>query len=403
MHFARRTRFDQTPSPFTAAVHAARAADAAGALDDLTESNPTRIHLIDLTSQVARLGHAGGAAYDPDPLGHPAARAAVARYHEDRGSSLDPSQITLTSGTSEGYGFLFKLLCERGDRVLVPAPSYPLFDFLAASEDIVLTPYPLVREHGFRPDLDAIVRAIDDAGAAPARAILLVHPNNPTGSFVWERDAEAIERIAADRGLALIVDEVFGDYAFEPLAPKRLRSFAGRSVALTFVLSGLSKVALLPQLKLGWIAASGPDALVKEAMARLEVLADTYLSVGTPVQRALPDLLADRHAAQEAMRARTATNLAATDEAIRSLGETAPVRRLPVDGGWYATLEVPRISTEDEWVRVLLDRARAIVHPGYFFDFADEGALVVSLLPDPSRFRAAIDRVARVITEACGG
>ena len=396
MKFARRTDWDPSEGAFARAVTAARSRGVD--LADLTESNPTRAGLFDATPLVAALGHPRGVAYAPDALGHPSARAAVAAYYEERQIALDPGRIVLTASTSEAYGYLFKLLCERGDRVLVPAPSYPLFEFLAASEDVVIATYPLVREEQWRIDMGALARSIDDR----TRAILLVHPNNPTGSLARRDEAEALERLANERGLALIVDGVFGDYPLGDLRADRLPSFAGRAGALTFVLSGLSKVIAMPQLKLAWIAASGPEPFVRDAMARLEVLADTYLSVGTPVQLALPDLFAARASVQGAIRDRTLANLRALDEAITSLGPSSVVRRLHVDAGWYAILEVPKIFTDDEWIALLLDRARAIVHPGYFFDFTDDGFLVVSLLPPPEIFRAAITRCLTVIADACG-
>ena len=397
MRFARRTSWDRSEGRFTRAVAAARGRGVR--LADLTESNPTRAGLFDATPLVAHLGHPRGASYVPDALGHPVAREAVAAYYAERGLGVDPARTVLTASTSEAYGYLFKLLCERGDRILVPAPSYPLFEFLGASEDVTLTHYPLVREHGWHIDLDALSRSIDDR----TRAILLVHPNNPTGSLARRDEAAALERIAAERGLALIVDEVFGDYPLAPLPADRLPSFAGRDGALTFVLSGLSKVLALPQLKLAWTVVSGPDALAREATARLEVIADTYLSVGTPVQLALPDLFAARAGVQRALRERTTTNLAALDAALSALGPSAVVRRLPADAGWYAILEVPRIHSDDAWIEILLERAAAIVHPGYFFDFESEGFLVVSLLPEPATFRAAIDRALAILTDECEG
>jgi aspartate/methionine/tyrosine aminotransferase len=362
---------------------------------DLTESNPTRCGLGG-GELVALLGHPRGAVYAPVALGHPDARAAVAAYYADRGLAASPERICLAASTSEAYGWLFKLLCERGDEVLVPAPSYPLFSFLAALEDAVLVPYPLARAEGFRVDLGALEAAVGPR----SRAVVLVHPNNPTGSFVRRDDAAALARLCRDRGLALIADEVFGDYPFDALPESRLPSFAGEREALTFVLSGLSKVVAQPQLKLGWIAASGPDALVAEAMARLEVIADTYLSVSTPVQLALPEILARRGPIQAAVRSRTAANLAAADAAIAAAGEHAPVRRLAADGGWYAVLEVPRTREEDAWVERLAREDGVLVHPGYFFDFAEEGHLVVSLLPEVEAFREAIGKVARRLAEA---
>jgi alanine-synthesizing transaminase len=397
MRFARRTDWDRSEGRFARAVAEARRRGYP--LTDLTESNPTRAALFDAAVLIERLGHPRGVAYAPDALGHPAACEAVVAYYAERDLRVDPARTLLTASTSEAYGYLFKLLCERGDRVLVPAPSYPLFDFLAASEDITLTPYSLVREHGWRLDLDAIEGAIDDR----TRAVLLVHPNNPTGSLARRDEAAALERICAERGLALIVDEVFGDYPLAPLPEDRLPSFAGRDAALTFVLSGLSKVLALPQLKLAWTVVSGPEPLAREATARLEVIADTYLSVGTPVQLALPELLSVRREVQAAVRERTTANLAALDEALAALGPGAVVRRLPVDAGWYAILEVPRIHGDDTWIELLLERAAAVVHPGYFFDLDRDGFLVVSLLPEAHLFRDAAFRVLRAVTDECDG
>jgi alanine-synthesizing transaminase len=391
--FSRRTAWDLSENPL--ARELARARASGRALADLTESNPTRAGFGG-ERLVALLGDPRGAAYAPEPLGHPAARAAVARYYEERGLALDAERVCLSASTSEAYGWIFKLLCERGDEVLVPAPSYPLFAFLAALEDVELVTYPLVREEGFRVDLGAL----EEAAASPrARAILLVHPNNPTGSLVRRDEAAAIEAIAARRGIALVVDEVFGDYARADLSRDRLPSFVGPREALTFVLSGLSKVVALPQLKLGWIATLGPDDLAREALARLEVIADTYLSVNTPVQLALPEILAARGPIQAGIRARTDANLAAVDAAIAALGEGAAVRRLASDGGWYAILEVPRTRDEDGWVELLVRDEGVIVHPGYFFDMDREGYLVVSLLPEPAVFGDAIGRVVARIGE----
>lgn len=386
--FSRRTAWDRSDNALSQLLAEARAAGRA--LVDLTEGNPTRVGLGG-AELVPLLGHPRGAAYAPAALGHAAAREAVARYYAERGLAIAAERVCLSASTSEAYGWLFKLLCERGDEVLIPAPSYPLFSFLAALEDVTLVPYPLVREEGFRADLAALEARIGPR----TRAITLVHPNNPTGSFVRRDEAAAIEQIARRRGLALVVDEVFGDYAHGALRPDRLPSFAGERAALTFVLSGLSKVTAMPQVKLGWIVTLGPDAIAAEAMGRLEVIADTYLSVSTPVQLALPEILAQRGPIQAAIRSRVQANLAALDAAIEALGSEAPVRRLPVDGGWYATIEVPRTRDEDAWVELLLREDGVIVHPGYFFDFAGEGYLVVSLLPREEAFREAIGRVAR--------
>lgn len=385
VRFAARTGWDLTENRLAAVLAEARAAGRP--LCDLTESNPTRCGIVDNDPLIALLGHPRGARYEPASLGHPDARAAVARYYEERGLAVDPARVVLSASTSEAYGWILKLLAERGDEILVPEPSYPLFEFLACLEDVKLTPYPLVREEGWRIDLGALERAVGPR----TRAVVLVHPNNPTGSFARREEAEALEAIAAARGLSLVVDEVFGDYAHRTLPPDRLPSFAGRQGALTFVLSGLSKVVALPQVKLGWIAVSGPPEIAAAALSRLEVIADTYLSVSTPVQLALPELLAARTPIQAAILARVRRNLAALDEALAAAGGAA--RRLPVDGGWYAILEVPRLHDEDAWVELLVREEGVIVHPGYFFEMPRDGFLVVSLLPEPGAFAEAARRL----------
>lgn len=400
--FSRRTSWDRTPNALTRHLAEVRARGITPV--DLTESNPTRAEVVPAPlarAMVAELGAPRGVAYAPDPLGVAEARAAIARDYAARGRTIDAARVVVSASTSEAYAWLFKLLCDRGDRVLVPRPSYPLFDWLAGLEEVELQPYPLLREEGFRLDLDAIARAVDAGDAAdPAhatRAILLVHPNNPTGSFVRRDDAAALEAFAAERGLALIVDEVFGDYAHGTLSPDRLPSFAGHDAALTFVLSGLSKVVALPQFKLGWTVVSGPTALAEEAIARLEMIADTYLSVSTPVQLALPALLERRPEVQRAILARVTANLGTLDAAIAAHG-AGLCRRLAVEGGWYAILDVPRTRSEDEWVDHLVD-AGVIVHPGYFFELDREGYLVVSLLPREAEFAGAIEIVVRAIAE----
>lgn len=384
-----RTRFRLEQNALSKAIDEARAR---GPLVDLTESNPTRCGIAPGIEMIGQLAHPRGARYEPIAIGMREAREAVAAYYGDRGITVDPEHVVLSASTSEAYGWLFKLLCDRDDSVLVPQPSYPLFDYLASLEDVRLLPYPLVREERFRIDLEALERAIEPK----TRAILVVHPNNPTGTFARRDEAEALERLAQAHGLALIVDEVFADYAWGPLPPDRLPTFAGRDRALTFVLSGLSKVVGLPQVKLGWMLANGPASTLASAFARLEVIADTYLSVGTPIQLALPGILAQRTGVQEQIRARVAQNLASLD---RSLAAHPAVRRLPSDGGWCAILEVPRTQGDEAWAEFLVRELGVVVHPGWFFDFAREGHLVVSLLPEPQLFATAVERVISRVAE----
>ncbi|MBI2395209.1 MAG: pyridoxal phosphate-dependent aminotransferase [Deltaproteobacteria bacterium] len=379
-----RTRFRLEHNLLARAV-----ADARRPLVDLTESNPTRCGLSPGGEMLGELAHPRGARYEPVAIGMPEARGAVAAYYESRGVQVDPERVVLSASTSEAYGWLFKLLCDRDDAVLVPQPSYPLFEYLATLEDVRLAPYPLLREERFRVDLAALERAIDER----TRAILVVHPNNPTGTFARFDEAEALEHLARRNGLALIVDEVFGDYAWGALPGDRLPTFAGRANALTFVLSGLSKVVGLPQLKLGWIVANGPGTALEAAFSRLEVIADTYLSVATPIQLALRAILDNRAGVQGQIRARVADNLAALD---RALADHPSVRRLPSDGGWSAILEVPRTRADEAWAELLVREEGVIVHPGWFFELDREGYLVVSLLPEafPSVIGPVIARLA---------
>jgi aspartate/methionine/tyrosine aminotransferase len=374
----------------TIAVTTARASGRA--LVDLTESNPTRAGMFEIGTLVAELGHPRGTVYEPAPLGHPEARRAVAGYYGSRGVPVDADRIVLSASTSEAYAWIMSLLCDPGDAILVPHPSYPLLGWLAASQGVRLVGYPLVREAGFRIDLDELRRAID----ARTRGIILVHPNNPTGSFVRKDEALALAELARQHDLALVVDEVFGDYAFDRLPDGAVASFACEASApLVFTMSGISKVLLLPQCKLGWTVVSGDAAKVNEALARLELVADTFLSVATPVQLALPAMLEKRPAVQRAVLERLRENLRALDDAIADLGPTAPVRRLPVAGGWYAVLEVPRLHDEDQWVELLVREEGVVVHPGHFFDFDRDGFLVVSLLPPLAIFRDGVRRLVR--------
>jgi aspartate/methionine/tyrosine aminotransferase len=386
--FSARTSWDRTANPLTIAVERARASGRA--LIDLTESNPTRTGIAETEALVAELGHPRGTLYEPAPLGHAEARRAVAAYYASRNLAVDADRIVLSASTSEAYAWIMALLCDPGDAILVPRPSYPLLGWIAASQGVRLAGYPLVRDAGFRIDLDELRRAID----ARTRGIVLVHPNNPTGSFVRRDEALALAELAKQYDLALIVDEVFGDYAIEGLPEGAVASFAGdTSAPLVFAMSGLSKVLLLPQCKLGWTVVSGNPTNAREALARLELVADTFLSVATPVQLALPALFAHRGAVQRAVLERLRQNLGALDEAIAALGPTAPMRRLPIAGGWYAVLEVPRLHDEDDWVELLVREDGVIVHPGHFFDFDRDGFLVVSLLPARDVFREGVRRL----------
>ena len=301
---------------------------------------------------------------------------------------MSTDRILLTASTSEAYAYLFKLLADAGDHVLVPRPSYPLFEFLAGMEGLIVQPYPLEYHGAWSIDLDALAAAISER----TRAIVLVNPNNPTGSFVKQLELEAIVALCAERQIALISDEVFSDYAFVP-DPRRVSTLVDASGALSFSMSGLSKISGLPQMKLGWIVVNGPAHLRRQAMERLEWIADTYLSVGTPVQCAAAALLAAGEHVQRQIRERTAANLA-TARALLA-GSAAGI--LAVEGGWYITLQVPRTRSEEEWTLDLLSRADVLVQPGFFYDFPSEAYLVVSLLTASAPFREGLERLAALL------
>ena len=360
---------------------------------DLTETNPTRCGFgYPAADILGALGNPAALEYAPDPRGLLAAREAIAGLYAARRAPVAADDIVLTASTSEAYSFLFRLLADPGDRILVPAPSYPLFDLLGRLNDVTLVPYPLIPDAGFAIDLDALEAAVDDS----TRAILVVSPGNPSGAFLKRSERDGLARIASSHGLALICDEVFGDYAFGD-DPSRVETLAGFPECLTFVLNGLSKMLALPQMKLAWIVASGPGADAAEALQRLEVIADVYLSVGTPIAQALPSLLALRPAIQTMVRERTGENLAYLLSRTRmAVGGSACSVRSP-EGGWSAIVEIPRTRSEEEWALRLLEADGLFVHPGYFFDFPDEGRLVVSLLPRPATFREGIAALMRRI------
>jgi alanine-synthesizing transaminase len=382
--FSRRSRFERSPNAL--AVATARRRASGGDLLDLTESNPTRVGLgFPREALLAALADARAATYEPDPLGLPGAREAIAGYYADRGVRVAPERIVVTASTSEAYSLLFKLLADPGDEVLVPVPSYPLFDLLATLDAVRAAPYPLAWDGEWHLDRAALAGAIGPR----TRALVAVSPNNPTGSFLKADELALLAGLCQERGLPLVCDEVFADYSFAPDL-RRAPSALARGEALAFALGGLSKVAALPQLKVGWLAAAGPAPLVEEAMARLEIAADTYLSPSTPSQLAVPRVLARRALGQDPLRARLAENLAA----LRALRPAeAPWQTLPVEGGWSAILQVPRVHTEEEWACALVEEDGVLVHPGFFFDFPREGFLALSLIVEPPLFREAIRRL----------
>ena len=373
-----------------------RALDAARATGseilDLTVSNPTRAGLpYDAASIVGAFADPRMLDYAPLPFGLAGAREAVAKDFAAHGHEVDPSRVVLTASTSEAYAFLFKLLCDPGDEVLVPQPSYPLFEHLAAFESVTLVPYSIAYDGAWHVDV-ASVRA----GVGPrTRAVLLVSPNNPTGSYVKRDELGAL----ASLGLPLVSDEVFARYALTE-DPARPWSALEATDALVFAMSGLSKLAALPQMKAAWTVVGGPRALVAGALARLELIADSFLSVSTPVQNALPQLLASRHPAEQAIVRRTRANLASLRASIPA---DSAASLLHVEGGWYATLRVPRTATEEAWVLELLSRDHVHVHPGHFFDFREEAHLIVSLLTPESTFAEGCRRILARVAASVGG
>ena len=388
--FSSRLRFGGTanaPAGLTtnAITHALSTLRLAGTpLLDLTETNPTKVGVPYPSAIAGALADPAVLSYVPEPLGLPSAREAVARDGLRSGAHVDASRVVLTTSTSEAYALLFKLLCDAGDSVLVPQPSYPLFESLAALEAVRADPYRLEYHGRWSIDRDSLLGAL----SSRTRAILIVTPNNPTGSMLRASDREWLVRLAAERDLAIISDEVFRDFLLEPAADAT--SLSGESRALTFVLGGLSKSAGLPQMKLGWIVVSGPDAAAAQAIDELEVICDTYLSVTTSVQIAAPALIEAGRDIRAAIHARISENLAALQ---RALAGESPVSLLTPEGGWSAVLRVPATESEETLVLRLLNEFHVIVHPGYFFDFATEAFLVVSLLPAADDFAEGIRRV----------
>ncbi|HMD34209.1 MAG TPA: pyridoxal phosphate-dependent aminotransferase [Vicinamibacterales bacterium] len=372
-----------------------RLADAVGRLRaagrsfiDLTESNPTRAGFDYPGDLLAPLSHAASRVYAPAPLGSMEAREAVAREYERRGLTVAPDRVVLTSSTSEAYSWLFKLLTDAGDEVLVPRPSYPLFDHLTRLDLVTTRPYDLEYHGSWSIDFAAVERALTPR----TRAVLIVSPNNPTGSFVSVAELDRLSALCAPRGVALIADEVFADYALEPDAAPAAGRVSARRDVLSFALGGLSKTVGLPQLKLGWMAVSGPDALVAAALARLEIIGDAYLPVSTPVQVAAASLLAAGGHVRRQIAARVVANYRALRSAVAQAPSCAVLRD---DAGWYAVLQVPTFESEEQLVVSLLERDGVLTHPGYFFDFARGSFLVVSLLPPPDVFADGLNRVLR--------
>jgi alanine-synthesizing transaminase len=433
--FSERTNWQLAQNRFTQALEEVRSGGAR--VLDLTVSNPTRAGLrYDESVILGALASRRALDYDPQSKGLLFAREAVAGYYRElhgRGerdvasaasTHVNPEQIVLTTSTSEGYSFVFRLLCNAGDELLVPKPSYPLFEFLADLQDVRLVPYPLIYDHGWQMDFPSLEKAVTER----TRGVVVVHPNNPTGSYVSAGEFDSLNAFCREHGLAVIVDEVFLDYG---LAERRAgaetntrspsassgqalhapvdrdspihrlgrddngiehASFAGNQEVLTFTLSGLSKIAALPQMKVAWVVTSGPRELASAAMGRLEVIADTYLSMSAPIQWAVPALLEQRKNIQGQLLERVTKNLAELD---RQLAGQKACERLSVEGGWYAVLRVPVTRSDEELAIELVREKSVLVHPGHFYDFPSDGYLVLSLITAEGEFTEGIGRVLR--------
>ena len=388
--FSHRSDWKLTPNRFTEVQQQLRAAGME--VLDLTVSNPTRAELYyDAETILQSLINPGATDYDPQPKGLLTARQAVTNYylkqHEE--FDIDPESVVLTTSTSEGYSYVFRLLCNPEDEILVPKPSYPLFEFLADLQDVKLVPYPLIYDHGWQIDFPSLYKAVNHR----TRAVVVVHPNNPTGSYVSATERTELNNFCREYNLALIVDEVFLDYAHD--GASRM-TFAANQHALTFTLSGLSKISGLPQMKLAWVVTSGPSEQVNAALARLEVIADTYLSMNAPIQLAAPVLLEQRKNIQPLLLDRVRANLEDLD---RGIARQKTCQRLSVEGGWYAVLRAPVTQSDEDLAIDILRKMSVLLHPGHFYDFPSDGHLIVSLITPPKQFREGMGRVLELMNK----
>jgi aspartate/methionine/tyrosine aminotransferase len=383
--FSQRTNWTLTPNRHAQALEQLRAAGTP--ILDLTASNPTNCGFhYDAAAILEAFRNPGALTYEPQPRGLLHAREEVARYYmQDHHAAVNPESIFLTTSTSEAYSYVFRLLCNAHDEILVPKPSYPLFEFLADLQDVTLVPYALEYAHGWFIDFRSVTRALTPR----TRAILLVHPNNPTGSFLQAEEVNRLNKLCHERNLSLIVDEVFLDY---PFAGAQRATFAANQESLTFTLSGLSKIAALPQMKAAWVVTTGPPSLVHPALERLDVIADTYLSLNAPTQWALPTLLDQRRSLQPQILQRVRENRAR----LQALVTQHPSwELLDADGGWYAVLRLPASLSDEDFAIEILQTHHVLVHPGHFYDFGGGDYLVISLLTPPDTFGEGISRLMR--------
>ena len=377
--FADRTNWNLKANPLSEALAQHRAAGKP--LLDLTISNPTECGFeYDSRAILQALANPASLAYDPDPKGLLTARQAVAAYYAARATEVPADNIILTTSTSEAYSYVFRMLCNLGDEILVPEPSYPLFAYLADIQDVKLVRYPLDYDYGWQINFHALQQAIN----ARTRGVIIVHPNNPTGHFTKPHELGRLNEICSSRDLAIIADEVFLDFALQGDAPF---TFAQNSATLTFTMSGLSKISGLPQMKAAWLITSGTKQLMSEALPRMEIIADTYLSMNATVQHAIPALLDQRHPFQKQLSARVRTNL---DQLDQKLALQKSCARLVVEAGWYAVLRVPATRSDEDLAIELLTEKNVYVHPGHFYDFSSDGFLILSLITPEEEFAAGM-------------
>ncbi|HLW53194.1 MAG TPA: pyridoxal phosphate-dependent aminotransferase [Candidatus Angelobacter sp.] len=386
--FADRTNWNLASNPLAEAL--ARHRQSGRRLIDLTASNPTECGFhYNAEAILSALRQPGALEYHPDPRGLRSARQAVSQYYAAMGNQVDVDDMVLTTSTSEAYSFAFRLLANPGDEILIPAPSYPLFDFLADIQDVNATPYPLFYDHGWQIDLHALERAI----TSRTRGVVVVHPNNPTGHFTKPEEIAQLNAVCMERHVAIVADEVFLDFSLQTAKPT---TFVANKGALALTLSGLSKISGLPQMKFAWLVVAGPEEQKRDALARLEMIADTYLSLNTPVQLAAPALLEQRAGFQQQLMQRLRENLRELDS---QLARNSLVSRLEVEGGWYAVLRIPATRSDEELAIELLEREDVYLHPGHFYGFSGDGQLVVSLITAAQDFRDGFARLLKYLTQ----
>jgi aspartate/methionine/tyrosine aminotransferase len=380
--FSDRTNWNLRPNRLSDALNRHRAAKKQ--LLDLTASNPTQCGFAyDSNAILGALGNPSALVYEPEPHGLAEARKAVAKYYADRGLPIDVEDIILATSTSEVYSYVLRTLCNPGDEILIPQPSYPLFELLAEIQDVKLVRYALLYDHDWQIDFHSLERAVTPR----TRAVIVVHPNNPTGHYVKAEELTQLNAICSTRGLALVADEVFLDFNLGNETPG---SLAANDAALTFTMSGISKICGLPQMKAAWLITSGPQELKTEALARLDVIADTYLSMNAPIQAALPTFLGQRHNIQRQIKDRVRHNV---DQLDAQLSLHTACDRLKLEGGWYAVIRVPAMGSDEDLAINLVENQEVYVHPGHFYDFESDGYVIVSLITPPADFAEGIKRL----------